>query len=181
MANKKDNIMLKNMENETKIFVAWLKKLVKLDKVVTARWVAGKVGVTPATISSYVTDRTKPNFKIRQAIIEAVGVDYEEVLRVGRQELLPPRPESDVMEEAAKEAIQKALKDMPIIDLRNQKNALHHQIIDKFKDQDLATEINSILLNIERLDAEELKVFRDYAKSRLNKINTEDKTKRNAG
>jgi transcriptional regulator with XRE-family HTH domain len=59
------------MENEPKIFTAWLRKVIKDDKQITAKELAKRIGCDPTTISSYIRNRTKPNFETRAQILDA--------------------------------------------------------------------------------------------------------------
>jgi len=79
--------MLISMEDETKIFVAWLKRYTKIDKAIKQTVLAEKIGTDQSTISSYITGRTSPNYKTRKLIIVATGVDYESIMKIGRREL----------------------------------------------------------------------------------------------
>ena len=81
--------MLEIMEDESKFFVAWLIKFIKINKKITGKNLAEKIGVSQPTVAGYMSGRTKPNFKIRQAILKATGVSHEEMLQEGRKQLQP--------------------------------------------------------------------------------------------
>jgi len=141
------------MEDDKKKFVNWLKKVIKIDGLITGKKLSQKVGVDPSTISGYLTGRTKgPELPLRLRICEEMGVDYEEILEAGRQ--VTQLGAEDVKQIVAGE-MNKYSRSVPTTNLeeyKTQKNHLHHDKIDEFKEQDRALRINSILVEIEKSD-----------------------------
>ncbi len=66
------NGIVRAMEDEQKIFSAWLKKYIKKDKKMTAKELAGKLKCDPSTISSYIRNRTHPIEDIKDNILTIV-------------------------------------------------------------------------------------------------------------
>ncbi len=154
--------MLIFMEDEPKIFVAWLTRYIKIDKAIKQTDLASRIGKDQSTISSYITGRTAPDFETRKLIVDAVKVDYETIMSVGRKEL-------GISEEQFPQKIEATNALVSI-------NARHHTIIDQFQDSELATEINTDLLEIESIDKEELEEVRDIIRLKLHKLRRKHKT-----
>jgi len=142
------------MENETKIFVAWLIKLIKKDKKIKGKALASLVGCDASTISGYIRGRTKPNFEIRQAILEATGTDYADMLAIGRREL-QPAIQPDILKRLEK-LEEKHIQPPNITDFQAAKNREHHEKINEFQNHEIALKINNTLVAIEKLDPEAL-------------------------
>ena len=83
------------MENEVEIFRAWLSKYLKVDKVITGAELAKKIGIPSPRLSQYHSGRTDGGlrtfptipFDVREKILKAVDLPYEEVLKTGKREL----------------------------------------------------------------------------------------------
>lgn len=97
-------IRLQDMEDDKKIFVDWLKKLIKIDGVITGRKLAEKVNVDPSTISGYLTGRTQgPDLPLRLKICEIIGVEYKKIISDSFNKPDPttsfsPHEDSDMLE-----------------------------------------------------------------------------------
>ncbi len=142
------------MENEPKIFAAWLKKFIKDDKKITAKALAKKINCDPTTISSYIRGRTQPGYEVRKAILDITSVPHEKMMADGRAALVKP---NDPAIEKRLSELEKRLnqgKETLRTDIATER---HRKVIDKFKDKDLALKLNEILLEIEQMDNSALK------------------------
>lgn len=101
--------MFTNMEDEIQIFVAWLKKYIKVDKKITGKALAGKIFCDPTTISSYIRKRTAPDFETRAKILEEVDVSYEKMIKDGK-EALAKKEHPTLTESAIREIIEDETK-----------------------------------------------------------------------
>jgi hypothetical protein len=168
------------------IFRAWLRKYIKEDKRMKGKVLAALVGVSAQQMSYYHSGRVDngvrsfPNipYKIRTKILETTDTSREEMLELGGQELLSVKQGPDLFK-----AVDKLHKDMEEIkdrveqheaekankieNFEDRKNAKHHNIIDEFNDQELATEINTILVKIEKKSRRGLKKMLKVVKAEL--------------
>ena len=139
------------MENELEIFVAWLIKFIKNDKRITGKELALRIGCDPTTISSYIRRRTKPDFDTRIAILNAVGVPYEDMMREGRIKLgnfvTATTPPVTMTAQATTTPAPPRQK----TDIEIQLNKNHQEIVGRFEFKELAIEINRTLLEIEKI------------------------------
>lgn len=133
--------MLQIMEDERKIFVAWLKKFIKIDKIKTGKYLAEKVGCDPTTISSYIRNRTKPDLAMRTAILDASGVTYGEMLKIGRDELKKSGQSPNIDADSDN-----------VLTFKTKIEQEHFKIIQTFDDPDTALQFNSFLSKLEKLD-----------------------------
>lgn len=150
------------MENETKIFVAWLIKYVKKDKRITGRKLAQKIECDPTTISSYVRRRTKPDYETRSRILNALGISHDEMMSIGRSELSASIPTPTMTATATNTPPETS----QIADISQK----HHGIIDQFEDKERATRINEMLVQIEKIDDDELEEIQDLIAAKLKKL-----------
>jgi len=135
--------MFRVMENEIKVFVAWLKKYVKDDKQMTAKAIALEIGVDPTTISGYIRKRTKPSFKIREKITKATGVDYKDIMSQGRQAI---KNKNQPVETSDRDNFVKFETDL---------EREPFEVIKTFRYQEKAILANKLLSELEQLDIEE--------------------------
>jgi len=172
--------MLKIMEDEVKIFVAWLDKFVRKDKKMYGNKLAKLVGVSPPTITGYCDGRTEPSFKIRKLILEATDTPYEKMMVVGRKELAK-KEYTTLSEKAirkiAAEEVKKQISPITVTnDLENhetKKNIKHHKIVDQFQQPELALELNEILLKIEKKKMVRFKKIKKFLLAELEELEEE--------
>lgn len=159
--------MLMKMEDETKIFVGWLVRLIKKDKKIKAKVLAHRIGCDASTISSYVRGRTKPDFETRHTILAATQTPYETMLEIGRRELQPVT-QPDILKRLEK--LEKKHSEPytdNIKDFQSLKNQDHHHKINEFKNQNLALKLNHVLVEIEKLDPSALEEIEDILNAKL--------------
>lgn len=89
--------MLNIMENDSKIFVAWLDKYVRKDKMMYGKKLAELIGVSPPTITGYCDGRTEPSFEKKQLIIEKTGVPYKKIMEEGHRILRIKQKEKNLI------------------------------------------------------------------------------------
>jgi hypothetical protein len=162
--------MLKFMENDEKIFRAWLKKHVKIDRKITGKKLSERTGIKGPSITSYHSgriidgERVWPSipFDKRVSILKATGVSYEDMMRIGKNELesegVPDREGikayvRELLSETSKEGSSKKIISI------DQK---HAEIIKKFQNRDMALAINQELLDLESIDPDKLKSVLDF-------------------
>ena len=144
---------LTKMEDDKKKFVNWLKKIIKIDGVITGKQLAKKVGIDPSTISGYLTGRTKgPELSLRLEICKVLGFDYEEIMDIGRRQIAPlptPLGTEDIKKLIAGEMNKYQTNDIER-HLRNKHKAIIHD-----------------LQELEKLDPAALKEIHNYIKYQL--------------
>ena len=147
-----------NMEDKVEIFVKGAKKIAKIKRYTQGDIAEGIKNDVPelkgsqGTISSYFIGRTRPKDNTMIAIAKFLQTPYEEILEAGRQ--VTQLGAEDVKQIVAGE-MNKYSSSVPTTNLeeyKTQKNHLHHDKIDEFKEQDRALRINSILVEIEKSD-----------------------------
>lgn len=172
--------MLKNMENETEIFRAWLKKYVKIDRRITGSKLAEKIGVKPPQITHYHSGRTDNGnrtypeipFEIKEAILEATQTPFHRMKEIGRKELARAEaPDPKELESTIRSTVKSELEAaLPSLNMQVQgnsepqddiqrykklKNAKHHELVDKFPHPELAEKLNELLLEVAEKGGEE--------------------------
>jgi transcriptional regulator with XRE-family HTH domain len=158
--------MLKFMENEEKIFRAWLKRHVKIDKKITGKKLSELTGIKGPSITSYHSGRVIDgeriwptiSFEKRVAILQATGVSYEEMIRIGKKELeSDPALSKEEIKAYFKEFVKEAgwgETNPPLpTDLATER---HRQLLEKFKQKELALKINQLLVEIEEINMDTL-------------------------
>jgi hypothetical protein len=175
--------MLKIMANETEIFRKWLHRVIR-DKKLTvdgepakAKDLAKALKINAATLTGYHLGRSLPGGErhfpdiphdIQVEILEKTRTPREEMLRIGRIENAPKDP--DIYERV--EALEKQ-KSQTNYTNDNSVLSIHHQIIEQFQQKELALEINHAMLELERMNPDELKEIAKYVhfrKSEAKKI-----------
>ena len=172
--------MLKLMEDEGKIFRAWLKKYLRDDGGMTGRALAEKIGISAQRFSQYHSGRvdnglrTYPKIpdKIRQAILDATNTPYSEMFETGKAELIPAAADyaKNHLEELSAmiiENIRKAQTEPNIIDYQNPHKVNHHKKINEFINQEKALNMNSLAVYLEQLEPAELDRAIEYFKERI--------------
>lgn len=148
--------MLLCMDNEPKIFAAWLKKFIKDDKKITARALAKKISCDPTTISSYIRGRTQAGYDVRTTILDITNVTKEEMIAEGKAALEATKQNKPEIEKRLSE-LEKRLsqgEESHKIDITTER---HRKVINNFKDKDMALKLNEMLLEIEKMDSSALK------------------------
>lgn len=147
------------MEDTVEIFVAGAKKIAKIKGFSQEKIAEGIKGIAglkgcQGTISSYFLGRTRPKLEVMHAISDVLGVSFEKVLEVGREELNKPI-NSSLTEEQVRQIIREEQQsnDRP----NDITTELHRKILDKFKQKELALRINKLLVEIEEIDMATLK------------------------
>ncbi len=149
--------MLKDMENEMEIFRAWLQKYVQKDRRIKGVVLASKLGISKASVSSYITGRiingerkfTQIPFEIREKIIEITGISHDRIMKEGREIL---SPNNRVINETITDSM--GLEDdNNLFKLNDPLEAEHLSVIRQFKNKDMACSINKKLVELEALDS----------------------------
>ncbi len=182
--------MLKIMEieNEIECFRAWLKDYVKDRKIVTGKDLASKLGTSPQRISHFHSGRIddgvrtfpKISIKERRGIAKIVGIDYETAIENGKKILNKEAiPTSDIEERLAK--IEATIPSLSMqvnatVDITTER---HRQVIERFRQKELALKINEELAELEELDKDKLLSVLDYIQYQKKKI-VEESTKKRA-
>jgi hypothetical protein len=182
--------MLKIMEDEQKIFRAWLYKIVKKDKTITGRKLAKKIGVKEPTLTAYHSGRKdetgEKKFPVipidkRNAILSVTKTSDKEMMEAGRQEIVPPQ-NIDQKIEAKVDAkfkeytanIQTATGQLKtngdIIDFKNPDQVRHHQLLNKFPNTKEALEMNELALEYVQKDPNAIKELIKYIKYQMSQI-----------
>lgn len=125
------------MENKQKIFTAWLKRYIKIDKKTTGKRLAALIDVDPSTISSYIRYRTKPNSEIMESILKATKVDHDKMLKEGAEQLEIER---------LKEKEQNNM-----VEFNSKIEKEHYEVIKRFKDSETAKDFNDVLVRLEKI------------------------------
>jgi len=177
--------MLRIMENETKIFVCWLIKLIKKDKKIKAKELARLVGCDASTISGYIRGRTKPDDDIRQAILKATETPYAQMMEIGRRESEPKAPElagediNTLIDERFKTLTQQP--DNNILMFRSETEREHFKIMQSFIDQETAKTFNEYLAELERLSVSEYELMLSTLKIKVKRLREKGQTDKSLG
>lgn len=172
-------VMLIIMDNEPKIFAAWLKKFIKDDKKITAKALAKEINCDPTTISSYIRGRTQPGYDVRVAILEVTKISHEQMMTEGKAILARPKHDEPEIEKRLSE-LEKRLsqkEEYPRTDITTER---HRQVIERFRQKELALKINEELAELEDLDKDKLLSVLDYIQYQKKKIVEESSKKRTA-
>lgn len=136
-----DTAIIHNMEDERKIFMAFLKKYAKINKITQAD--LGKViDRDQTTISNYYNDRSAPSIEYIQKWVERYGIDYQEALEIGRKELLA----SHTHPQSSTSQISNG-----VVHFNSKVDRDHYEIIQLFINKEKAVELNQALVEIERM------------------------------
>ena len=148
------------MKDDKQIFVEWLRKAIKIDKLMTGEQLAAAVNISPATISGYLTGRTKgpAELDLRLKICEALNVDYQKIIKEGRMEVNGFT--SKVFEEFVEEKLNLAVSAM----------VEGKGTFAGFNDKEKAETVRSVLVDIEREDAFEFETIIEELELRLRRI-----------
>jgi transcriptional regulator with XRE-family HTH domain len=136
------------MEDTVKIFVLGFKKWAKLNKVNQTR-IGKVVGKVQTTISDYWNDVSRPSTDMIRRWVDEFRLDYDDILAAGREELKKrenPTLNEDEIRRIIKEENQ--INKQPT-DITTQR---HRQVIESFKQKELALKLNELLLEIEQID-----------------------------
>ena len=163
------------MEDEVKLFIAGARKIAGIkgfsqeDIYRGMKWPTGLTG-SQGTISSYFVGRTRPKKETMYAIADFLGVSFEEALTLGRQTLTPPQPDTAQIEQIAERVFDKKMQsDKKIHDYQDKYRALHHAKVDEFPEQKKALEMNSLAVDLCKINPREIDEVIDFIKFRLSK------------
>lgn len=170
--------MLMLMEDNIKIFVVGLKKWAKIHKVNQAD--LGKVvSRHQSSISAYYKDEARPTTDMINKWVAHYGLDHEEILEAGRQELQPIPPETmqriDVLEAKVSAfgmdaTIKKTPPQNDIDRKKTEKNQPHHDLVNEFEQPAEAYELNCILRKIEKLEKGKFKKIKKFLLAELEEL-----------
>ena len=60
-------------------------RVVLVEKKITSRWLASKLGVTPSTVSKWCTNSSQPSLETLIRISDVLEVDYTELITAERR------------------------------------------------------------------------------------------------
>ena len=144
------------MQSDKEIFVEWLKRAIKIDKLISGKTLAQKVGISPSTISGWFGSKSKgPKIDTRMDICEELGVSYNKIIQEHRGKI------------DAKE----------IADIQDPYRSEHHKKINEFPNQKQALLMNSLAVELANIDPDELDEVIDFIKYRLSKKKNNQKEK----
>jgi len=140
-------------KNALDIFRSAIKKLIKEKKkaeeaagrIFTQAMVANSMGVDPNNLSAFLNGHRQYSEAKREDLSRFFGKTYLEVLGINEDQTSSNTEKSKIA----------------VNELQQRKNEQHHQIIDHFKNHELAIEINQILIEIEAIDKEELEEVKE--------------------
>lgn len=153
------------MEDIRKIFAFGLEAWGKLNGVYQEE-IANLIHRDQTTISNYYTGKTRISKKNIDLIIAHYNLDDEEILNTGRK-VYPQKTQISQPKENQSEPIDITIK-------------RHRQVIEKFRQKDIALEINEELADLERLDAGQLKEILGIIKDRKFRLEQEAIKKKTA-
>lgn len=180
------NSYIEKMKAKETPFSKALKHFLDEDDSITQTKLAEKIGISQSYISGLKTGDKEGSEKIRTKIAEYFGKTYFEFIDFGRV-LQGKKPttfifETDKIISALQKGLEKATvyqqasicgEETPKSDLKahiKKKNQAHHDIVDKFKNADLAEKINHKLLEIEPLDPEYFEEIYTILQARLDRL-----------
>lgn len=153
------------MEDIRKIFAFGLEAWGKLNGVYQEE-IAKLIQRDQTTISNYYTGKTRISKKNIDLITDHYNLDYEEILNTGRN-VYSQKTQINQTKENQSE----------LIDITIQR---HRQIIERFRQKEIALEINEELADLEILDAGQLKEILGIIKDRKFRLEQEARKKRTA-
>ncbi len=174
MFSNTGNILFMEIDTQM-IFVAGVKRLYSDINIARKQlgkkkipWykIAEAIGVTGGNLSGFLTFSRNYTEEKRKELATYFKKTYLQVFDIGREELertgqLSARlPAMQMTGTATSEPPQNDIQKKQN-DIQKKKNARHHEIIDDFQNKILATEINKILVEIERREPEKLIIARD--------------------
>lgn len=130
------------MEDIRKIFAFGLEIWGKLNGVYQED-IANLINRDQTTISNYYTGKTRISKKNIELITDHYNLNYEEILKAGRK-AYRQKKQTNEPEKNQDELIEITTK-------------RHKQVIEKFRQKDLALKLNEVLLEIESINPESLK------------------------
>jgi hypothetical protein len=151
------NMMANMKKSDRKIYFAGLRAFLK-DMHLTQGILATAINKDQTTISNYMNCKTRPLDEYYEAFESVIGKTRKEIFDYGHEvlsETLLPRQRTRI-----------ATNDNPVL-------SIHHQIIEQFQQKELALEINHAMLELERMNPDELKEIAKYVhfrKSEAKKI-----------
>lgn len=168
----------KNFMEPKTPFGAALRYYRKKRKNLTQPRLSSDLGISQAMLSKLELGKLDGSSELRENIAEYFKVTYSDFIETGRRELAPPPPDRTEIRQVIKEEI-KFLQENPppyITNFLEAKNREHHETINKFKDQDTALKINSILVKIEAVDPLSLGEIEKMLQAKL--ISMEERVKK---
>jgi hypothetical protein len=169
--------MINSAQNETEIFRAWLRKVIKddrnlmiLGKKVPAKQLAKLLKISEAALTGYHSGRNNPKgerrfpkipLNIQREILRLTGTSRDEMMRIG-QEALKPSPSRGELISITDSRIDRRVSQNNIPKLAHlRRRAL------EFDDLTLGTELVRALIEIEKLDAITLEEIQDVLQVKL--------------
>ena len=183
--------MVKNMEDEIKIFRAWLRKIVKEDKTIKGNVLAKRIEIPATRISYYHSGRvdngvrTYPMipFEIREKILDITNTPSEEMMRIGREELRPkatPLSGEDIIKliegevtkqikEPIKNPGEKEKPNNSVLNIENDHPALKEQyrLLRQFPDHEKALELHSLAVDLTKIEPGEIDKVINFIRERI--------------
>jgi len=153
------------MEDIRKIFAFGLEAWGKLNGVYQED-IANLIHRDQTTISNYYTGKTRISKKNIDLITAHYNLNYEEILNAGRK-VYPQKIQTTQPEKNQSEPIDITIE-------------RHKQVIERFRQKDIALKINEELADLERLDAGQLKEILGIIKDRKFRLEQEAAKKRTA-
>jgi len=181
------------MENEMEIFRAWLKKAVKDDKIIKGNVLAKRLDIPATRISYYHSGRvdngtrTYPAipFEIREKILKITNTPYDEMMQIGRETLQPKATVTQLTGEEIIKLIQgEVIKQTrqpgtstgedskpgnSILNIENDHPALkkHYRLLRQFPNPEKALELNSLAVDLTKIEPGEIDKVINFIKERL--------------
>ncbi len=113
---------------------------------------AEESGLTPRHLNDFLGGRRAMTEDDQIKITDHIGVDYLDFLQIGKELITGETPSTEKTQQVI------SLEDKPI------------KVTNNFQNQEIALEINTDLLAIEKIDPDELEEIRDNIKSKLKKL-----------
>jgi transcriptional regulator with XRE-family HTH domain len=132
-------------------------------RVMRGKDLAEKAKLHPATISGYLTGKSKGPRTVeeRQAICEALQADYNEVIAAGRKEDAPSSSDLEDRLSKIESSLKASTQNSNMTTLEE-----HRYILKEFRDQELALEVNRKLIKAEKAIPSILREGLAYIQSR---------------
>jgi len=143
------NMMEDMKKSDRKIYFAGLRAFLK-DMHLNQGVLAAAIQKDQTTISNYMNCKTRPLDEYYDAFEKAIGKTRAEIFDYGYE----------VLSETALPQKTTTLPQTPTI------LSIHHQIIEQFEQKELALEINQGMLELERMNPDELKEIAKYVQWR---------------
>lgn len=173
-----DNLLI--MENDTQdIFVEGIKKLfadenrerkrLKKEKLTWSK-IADSINVTSGNLSGFLTSQRNYSETKQKELAKFFNKTYLEVLDIGRLELLRDGDLSCAFPPMQMTGQASNTPPPQVINLQEEADKRHAEVISGFQDKELALEINQLLIKVEQRDPNQLKMIKGIIEGVLNTI-----------